>query len=300
MVYLQYQQQVRLRAPTMLIAFGGWPDAGEGASGALRYLAQKLSAHPFASIDPEEFYDFTLVRPTVRFNALGAREITWPATQFYAWDSGDQEQDLLLMIGVEPNLKWRTYSQVVVDLASAHGVARAIVLGALLDAVPHTRDLRVSGSFTNDPDLQQKLGDLHVRGSRYQGPTGITSALSLAMAEHGIKYGTLWAHSPHYIQATHYPKASLALLHMLDEVLGLRFDLDDLRAAQEGFDRQFQEALAKEDELQAYVRRLERRYDLAQEERGPLPSPQDMVKELEDFLKRRRTDGPASAGEGGP
>ncbi len=290
MDYVEYTERPNLRAPIMLMAFAGWPDAAEGATGALKYLIRNLPAKRFASIDPEEFYDFTHVRPMTRFNEQGEREVTWPANEFCAYNSGDQEQDLLIFTGVEPNLKWRSYSNAIASVAQEQEVSQVIMLGALLDSVPHTRAIRVTGSSTN-PELQEKLGGLRIRASRYQGPTGISTAVSQAFLSRDIRFGSIWGHSPHYIQVAHYPQVSLALLEKLGSVLGKNFDLEELRAAGVSFDQQFGDVLEKEEELLSYVAQLERRYDRAAQPQDPMPTPQEMVKELEDFLKRRRTDG---------
>jgi len=290
MEYVQYTEHPALRAPVMLMAFAGWPDAAEGATSALRYLVRKLPARQFASIDPEEFYDFTHVRPISRFNAQGQREVTWPANEFYSYHSGEQEQDLLIFVGVEPNLKWRTYSNTVADVAQEQEVTQVIMLGALLDAVPHTRAIRITGNST-DPELREKLGGVRVRASRYQGPTGISTAISQVFLSHDMRFGSIWGHSPHYIQMAHYPKVSLALLEKLGVTLDRSFDLEEMRAAELSFDQQFRQALGKEGELLSYVQRLERRYDASAQPEGPMPTPQEMVQELEEFLKRRRTDG---------
>jgi len=290
MEYVQYTERPALRAPVMLMAFAGWPDAAEGATGALKYLARKLPTRQFASMDPEEFYDFTHTRPVSRINEQGRREVTWPGNEFYSYHSGEQEQDLLIFVGVEPNLKWRTYSNAIADVAQEQEVSRVIMLGALLDAMPHTRAIRITGGST-DPELQVKLGGMRVRASRYQGPTGISTAVSSVFLERDIRYGSMWGHSPHYIQVAYYPKVSLALLESLGEVLDRSFDLEELRAAEGSFDRQFRQALEKEEELLAYVQKLERRYDASAQPEGPMPTPQEMVKELEEFLKRRQTDG---------
>ena len=290
MEYVQHTERPALRAPLMLMAFAGWPDAAEGATGALKYVVRKLPARRFASIDPEEFYDFTHVRPISRFNAQGQREVTWPANEFYSYHSGEQEQDLLIFVGVEPNLKWRTYSNTVADVAQEQEVTQVIMLGALLDAVPHTRATRITGSST-DPELREKLGGMRVRASRYQGPTGISTAISQVFLSRDMRFGSIWGHSPHYMQVAHYPKVSLALLEKLGETLDRSFDLEELRAAEASFDQQFRQALGKEGELLSYVQRLERRYDASAQPEGPMPTPQEMVQELEEFLKRRRTDG---------
>lgn len=291
MEFIEFSHRPRLSSPIMLIALTGWPDAAEGATGALNYLVRKLPATKFASIDPEEFYVFTENRPVTRVNAWGEREISWPENSFYAYESANHEQDMLLFIGVEPNLKWRTFATLIADMAEHYQVSRVLMLGALLDSVPHTRPVRVTGGAT-DPGMAQKLGMSHVRSSGYQGPTGISSAVSRVIAARDIRFGTMWGHAPHYIQVAHFPKVSLALLESLQDVLGLSFDLGDLYSADTSFARQFHQALDREDELNAYVQRLERRYDAADTDDGAMPSPQEMVQELENYLRGHGGDEP--------
>ncbi len=292
MDHVQYMSSPELQSPLMLIAFGGWPDAAEGATTALKYLARKLPAAKFASMDPEEFYVFTERRPISKVNEQGEREITWPANDFYGYETRSHIQDMLILVGTEPNLKWRAYSNAIVDVAQKYHVSKVIMLGALLDSVPHTRPIRISGGAL-DPEMAKKLGNLGVRNSGYQGPTGIGTAVSQAFAAKGIAFGSVWGHSPHYIQVSHFPKTSLAILEALDNVLGSAIDLAEMRDTDAAFDRQFKEALEKEDELNAYIHRLERRYDAARAQDTPIPTPQEMVQELEEFL-RGRTEQPGS------
>ncbi|MBI4202544.1 MAG: PAC2 family protein [Chloroflexi bacterium] len=286
MEYVHYTGDTEVQSPILLMAFAGWPDAAEGATAALKYLTRKLPAKKVASVDPEEFYVFTEKRPVTRTNAEGEREITWPSNDFYAYETRDHYADLLFFVGVEPNLKWRTFSNTLVEVARKFGVTKAILVGALLDSVPHTRPIRVSGGAT-DPEMAKRLGNQGVRGSGYQGPTGIGTAVSQVFREQGIPFGSVWGHSPHYIQVAHFPKVSLAILESLQDVLGTSFDLGEMRESDGSFDRQFKEVLEKEDDIQAYVRRLERRYDAAQTQEAAMPSPQEMVQELEQFLKSR-------------
>ncbi|MBI4311168.1 MAG: PAC2 family protein [Chloroflexi bacterium] len=291
MEYVQFTSKPSLESPIMLLAFAGWPDAAEGATGALNYLTRKLPAKKFAAIDPEEFYVFTEKRPISRVNGQGEREITWPANDFYAYETRDHIQDYLIYVGTEPHLKWRAFSNAIIDVAQQFGVTKVIMLGALLDSVPHTRAIRISGGAM-DSAMAQKLGNMGVRGSGYQGPTGIGTAVSQAFMTKGIPFGSIWGHSPHYIQVAHFPKVSLALLESLQDVLGATFDLAEIRSSEATFDRQFQEMLEKEDEIQAYVQRLERRYDAARDQETAIPSPQEMVQELEQFLRTRKQGEP--------
>ena len=293
MDYVEYTEHPKLRAPTMLLAFAGWPDAAEGASGALKYLARKLPAQRFASIDPEEFYVFTRTRPVSSYNEHDEREVSWPANDFYAYHNGEREQDFLIFVGVEPNLKWRAYSNAIADVAQEQGVVRTIVVGALLDAVPHTRPIRVTGG-SNDPELLEMLGSTGVRARRYEGPTGISTAVSQVFASRDIRLGHLWGHCPHYVQASSYPKVSLALLEKLSRALDEKFDLEELRTTESSFEQQFTSALENDEKVQEYVQQLERRYDARAEQselQEPMPTPEEMVTELEEFLKRRRSNG---------
>lgn len=287
MEHIQFTDKPDLQSPVMLLAFAGWPDAAEGATGALSYLARKLPARKFASLDPEEFYVFTERRPVSSVNAQGEREVAWPANDFYAYVTRSHIQDMLIFVGVEPNLRWRAYSNAIAEVAQQFRVSRVIMLGALLDAVPHTRPVRISGGAT-DPELAAKLGSLGIRASGYQGPTGIGTAVSQVFLQRGVRFGSIWGHAPHYIQVAHFPKVSLALLESLQDALGTSFDLEEMRGAEATFGRQFQEALEREDELNAYIQRLERRYDASQEREEAIPSPEEMVQELEYFLKSRK------------
>ena len=258
MEHVGYTEHPNLRSPLMLMAFSGWPDAAEGATGALKYLVRKLPAQQFASIDPEEFYVFTRVRPVSQTNTQGQREVTWPTNEFYYYDAGVGQQNLLIFIGVEPNLKWRAYSNAIAEVLQEQGVRQVVIMGTLLDTVPHTRAIRITGG-SSDPSLQEKLDGMEVRSSTYEGPIGITTAVSQALLSHDIASGSIWGHAPHYTQANHYPKISLALLEKLQEMLDWHLDLDQLRSTEASFQQEFQDAVENEDELMTYVARLERR-----------------------------------------
>ena len=170
--------------PTMLVAFAGWPDAAEAATRAMRFLVRKLRAKKFAEIDPEEFYDFTHVRPHSRVNRRGERVTRWPQNDFYYYSPDDESRSLLLFVGTEPNLKWRTYSNILTTIAERHEVKLIVSLGALLDAVPHTREPRVTGRASS-VELTQKAEWLGIKNSGYQGPTGIHTAFADACAKLG-------------------------------------------------------------------------------------------------------------------
>ncbi len=276
-----------VKLPTMIVAFAGWPDAAEAATRALRYMVRRLPAKKFAEIDPEEFFDFTLVRPQTTINRQGQRVTKWPSNEFFYWSRGDGSDGLLICIGTEPNLKWKTFSNLVVDVAEQHGVTLVVALGALLDATPHTRDPRVTGRSTSE-ELRQKVEWLGIRGSGYQGPTGIHAAFWDAMNKRGITHVSLWGHSPHYVQTTPNPKVSYALLSKLKQIVDFDIDLDELRLAGEAFEEEINKVIAGEPELIAYVQRLERRYDVEVDSSEEIPSPEILVRDLEDFLRRQR------------
>jgi proteasome assembly chaperone (PAC2) family protein len=287
---LNVHEMPAAKLTTMTVAFAGWPDAAEAATGAVDYLVEKLPAKKFAQIDPEEFYDFTVVRPQIRQGEHGERVIHWPANDFYYYAPEDGSGGLVLYSGTEPNLKWRTFSGILTGLAEQCGVERVVSLGALGDAIPHTRDPWVSGRASST-ELVAEVERLGVRSSAYQGPTGIHTALMDACAKRGLAHASLWGHSPHYITARSNPKVTYALLTRLIGLVDCQVDLEPLRLAGRAFEEDIGRAIAKQDDVTAYVQRLERRYDAADQsenESADIPSPEAMVKELEDFLKRER------------
>lgn len=296
----------RLGHPVLIGAFAGWPDAQEGATYAVRYLVRHLGAFPCASIDPEEFYDFQRVRPVVYLNERGERVVHWPANEFFAWQGNEAPFGLLLFAGIEPHLRWKAFTRTILSMAQQVGVERVVLLGSLLDAVPHTREVRITGT-ANQPDLRRTLEGLGVFGSRYQGPTGIGTALGEACTQAHLPFCSLWAHCPHYLQISPNPKASLALLQRLERLLGITFPLGALRGMVAAFESEVAKAVAANPELGIHLRRLEEAYDMASE-RPPerqeeLPPPEEMVKELEEFLRRQaRGDGgsPQAPGPGQP
>jgi proteasome assembly chaperone (PAC2) family protein len=271
----------------MIVAFAGWPDAAESATKAVLYLAKKLSAKKFAEIDPEEFYDFTIVRPETKINPQGKRTMSWPANDFYYFTSKDTEQSVILFNGTEPNLRWRAYSRNIATIAEQCGVKFVVTLGALLDAVPHTRETKVSGRASSE-ELAQKVEWLGIRSSGYQGPTGIHSAFLSACDEQGLSHASIWGHCPHYVSTSPNSVVSHALLTKLRSLVDFDVDMDELREEGEGFEDEVEKAISKELDVTAYVRRLEQRHDEANELSGDIPSSDDMVKELEEFLKSQR------------
>ena len=291
MEFLQDYKRPDLKAPIFLYAFAGWADAAQSATHALQYLVKQLGATQFASLDPEEFYDFTQARPHTSYDGQGNRLISWPANDFYAWKGGPNYLDLAVFVGTEPSLRWRTFTGQIVKVVKELGVSKVVHVGALLDAVPHTREPRISGTGTM-PNAQAMLGGVEMRRSRYNGPTGITGVVADAFRQEGIPYVSLWGHSPHYLQVAPNPKVSLSLVRAMGRVLQVDVDLEQLRSQGKSFDRKVAQALTNEPEVTEYVRKLESEYDrraaAAPGEAAAMPEPQEAVRDMEDFLKQLR------------
>src|SRR6266516_6341418 len=218
---LRIGQLPELESPVLVAAFRGWNDGAHGASLAAEYLARRWEAERFADIDPEEFFDFQSARPHVSLEGGLTRRIDWPENAFYHARPPELARDLVLMIGVEPNLRWRKFTGLVVDLAKRLGVELVITIGALLADVPHTRPVPVTGS-ASDPELVERLG---LAASRYEGPTGIVGVLHDAFRSVEIPSASLWAAVPHYVSLTPSPRAAEALCSRLAEVLEAEVDL---------------------------------------------------------------------------
>ena len=270
-----------LERPVMIAAFRGWNDGGQGASLAAGYLAKRWNASKFAEIDPETFFDFQATRPQVRLEAGTTRRIDWPETVFYHGRPDGMDRDAVLLLGVEPNLRWRTFSELIVDFALELGVELFVTLGALLADVPHTRPTPVTGSAT-DPELIEELG---LQASRYEGPTGIVGVVHDACRRAEIRSASLWAAVPHYVSLAPSPKAAAALCERLATLLGAGIDTAELDEAAEAYVRQVSEAIAADEETAAYVEELERRADEIDE--SDLPSGESLAAELSRFLRER-------------
>ena len=284
--HLTITERPELNRPILLMAFEGWNDAADSASSAVAFLAESLEPKKYASIDPEEFYNFGETRPTVRM-VDDVREIKWPANTF-SYSRRQDGRDLIFLQGVEPQLKWRTFTQLVGEAAEAAGASMVVSLGALLAEVPHTQDVRVTGGST-DPELASLLG---LERSTYEGPTGIVGVLHTFFREKGLPSVSLWANVPHYIRAFPNPRASRALLSRLSTLLDVKLDLEELDEKTTEFDQQIQEGLSQNPEVAEYVRELESRVD--EEETPPqseLPSGESLVADLELFLRRQREGG---------
>jgi proteasome assembly chaperone (PAC2) family protein len=273
-----------LRDPIMVAAFRGWNDAGDAATFAAMHLSRVWSAQKLASIDPEEFYDFQAVRPHVELVDGVTRKITWPSNEFMAAQLSGAAHDVILLVGTEPNVRWKTFTGLIADVARRHKVGLVITLGALLADVPHSRPVQITGTAV-DRDLIQRLGLVR---SRYEGPTGIVGVLHDALSNEGIPSASLWAAVPHYLAVTPNPKAALALVDKAVELIGVPAAIDDLQRATVAYEERVTEMVAADDDVQAYVALLEERADEREEiDPGQLPSGEALAAELEKFLREQ-------------
>jgi proteasome assembly chaperone (PAC2) family protein len=290
---LRIHSRPELEKPVLLAAFRGWNDGAQAASLAAGYLAKAWDAERFAEIDPEDFFDFQATRPHVSLEDGLTRRIEWPETGFYHARPEGLDRDVVLLLGIEPNLRWRTFTELVVGLATELEVELMITLGALLADVPHTRPAPVTGSAT-DSELVERLG---LSASRYEGPTGIVGVLHDACREAGIPSASLWAAVPHYVSLTPSPRAAVALCERLGSLIGVEIDVDELEEAAQSYEEQVSEAVASDEETASYVEELERRTDSI-EESSDLPSGEALAAELTRFLRERdEEDGEDAARE---
>jgi len=286
MDHVQWDNRPRLRRPVLIVAFEGWNDAADAASDAARYLQVRWGARPFATIDPEEFFDFSSTRPEARLGDGLRREIVWPATQFSAASLPDTPHDVVVLVGSEPQLRWRTFCSEVVGVATELGAEMVITLGALLADVAHTRPVRVTGTAA-DSDLVASLG---LERSTYEGPTGILGVLQDAFRKAEVRSASLWAAVPHYVAATPSPKATLALVERAAGLLSTRVVTADLEQRAVDYERQVTEVVATDDDVSAYVRRLEETADATGEDPMQLQTGDVLAAELEKFLREQRGD----------
>ena len=277
----------QLRSPVLVAAFAGWNDAASAATTALEAMAISLEAEAVAEIDPEEFYDFQVTRPTIRMAEGEAREVDWPANTIFTAEVPSAERDLVLVSGVEPNLKWRSFAGAVIEVAERLDVEMVVTLGALLADVPHTRPVPITG-LASDPELVERLS---LSRSSYEGPTGIVGIVHDACRRRDLTSASLWAAVPHYVAAVPNPKAALALLRRLEGFTGVAIEASELEDAVSRFETQVDRAVAANPEIEELVRRLES--ERAEEEDAigleDMPSGDAIAQDFQRFL-RQRTD----------
>jgi proteasome assembly chaperone (PAC2) family protein len=280
--FVEYRARPDLSEPIVICAFGGWNDGGEGATTAARQLRDQWGGRRFASIDPEEFYDFQVHRPTVRLIDESTRRIDWPANDF--WWARVGERDVVVFVGLEPNVRWRTYCQQILRVCADLEASVLVTMGAFLADVPHTIPSPVSAT-SSDPSWATKQGMVT---ARYEGPTGIVGVLNDLAGSAGVPTVSMWAASPHYLPQTANPKVSLALMERLRDVLGLEVDTGEIELASRNWEREVNDAIDEDGNLGDYVKRLEEAAEngsLDPADPSDAFSGEELAAELERYLR---------------
>jgi predicted ATP-grasp superfamily ATP-dependent carboligase len=278
MAHVRWTARPALRTPVVIAAFEGWNDAGDAATTAARYLADRWDLDEVGDVDPEEFYDFTSTRPQVQLDDDGRREIIWPTTDIFAGTIPGGDEDVVLIVGTEPQLRWRTYCAELTEIATGQQARLCLTLGALLAEVPHTRPTSIVGT-AYEPDV---VAGLDLRPSTYEGPTGIVGVLHDAWRQAGLRSASLWATVPSYVPGAPSPKAALALIERTATMLQTWVPTTDLEIASAAYERQVSELVDADEETSTYVTSLEERHD---EDPGIVPSAESIAEEVERFLR---------------
>ena len=281
--FIEWSRLPEVQRPVIVAAFEGWNDAGDAATTAVGHLRDRLRAVAFAKIDPEEFFDFTSTRPVVHIEDGASRSVEWPLTEFCAVSRDRVGTDLITLLGSEPQLRWRTFCDEIISVARQTNARMVITLGALLAEVPHTRPTAVFGT-SYDSNVAQELG---LQPSTYEGPTGIVGVLHNACVIAGIPSVSLWAAVPSYVPGANSPKAALALVERITDMLGVGVPTIDLEIAAAAYERQVTELVGEDDETVTYVEQLEERFD---ESQGVSPAG-SLVEEVEQYLRNQREQG---------
>jgi len=293
---VQLEGELPSNLGTLVVAFGGWIDAGRAATGTLRHLARDLRATRVARIDPEEFFVFTLERPQVRMRRDGGRDIHWPLSEFLAAPPAGGREGVLLFSGPEPHQRWRAYAKAFLDVAERCGVRRIVSIGALLAGAPHTRPVRVTARCTDAGTRELLEGWGIYRRPTYEGPTGISSVVLDAADRRGIEHVGFMGQAPHYLQDAENPAAIQALVNYVARLLGLTLDMSTFADAIQEFRTQCDQAVAKDRATREHVRQLEQQYDAEEgETQAPLPGgavdADKLIQELQEFLRKQREGG---------
>jgi predicted ATP-grasp superfamily ATP-dependent carboligase len=303
MSLIHYQNELVLREPIVIVAFGGWNDAADSATTAIKFLMDRWTPIKIAEIDSEDFFVFTETRPTIKFVDGIQRTITWPSNQFLAHIATDFSRDIILFLGTEPQLKWKTFSTTFLEACRHFHVSEAVFLGALLADVPHSIAVPLTGS-SSDEDVMERLHEMDMEGSPYEGPTGMLGVLQDTCRRAHIPSASFWAAAPHYLAATPNIKVTAALLTYLNTYLSLGLDLNGIQSDAVHFEEQITALVARDPEASAYVRRLEEqiaarmRGEEEEEDEdepvartGPLPSADSLIRDVEELLRKERENG---------
>jgi proteasome assembly chaperone (PAC2) family protein len=309
MEYIQYHSQPELRNPVLVAALGGWNDAADAATTAIKFLIDRWKPTKIAEIDIEDFFVFTETRPTIRYVDGIQRTIIWPSSQFLAYQAPDLSHDIILYLGAEPQLKWKTFSKTFLEVSKHFKVSELVLLGALLADIPHSIAVPITGTSSNT-DLKERLHEIDIHSSRYEGPTGMIGVLQDAFRRAAIPAASLWAAAPHYLAATPNIKVTSALLTYLNTFMSFGLDLSDIQADAIRFEEQITSLVARDPEASAYVRRLEEQITGAMSSEddeddeddavsnsdrttstGPLPSAESLIRGVEELLRKQRENG---------
>ena len=288
MKYINLNYKPPTPSSNLFIAFKGWPDAGQAATNTLDYLCKDKDGKLVATIDPEEFFDFIRVRPQIRKIDHNNREVIWPENEFFYFsDEVAKDTGNMVLLGMEPSLKWKTFCNIIIDLAMNNGVKRVVFVGSLLDGVPHSRTPLLSGFSTNN-SLDKLLHEKGIYQSNYEGPTGISSAIMETCLKNKLEYVSLWGHVPHYLEASPNYRISLSLIEMLASLFDLSADIRKMNELAFDFDLQIKDVVEESEEIRNYVKKLEKEYDQKSIfDDINLPS-LDLVEDLEEFLRKRK------------
>jgi len=307
MAFVHYLKKPELRNPVVVAAFAGWNDAADAATTAVKFLIDLWKPSKFAEIEAEEFYVFTETRPTISAKKGILRAISWPSNHFLSLATPQFERDVILYLGVEPQLKWKTFTASYLDVCKRFNVSEVLLLGAFLANIPHSMDVPVSG-FSSNSDTQGRLLEIDVQATRYEGPTGMVGVLQDTLRRANIPVSSLWAAAPHYLAATPNIKVTAALLSCLNTFLSFNLDLSDIQADAQRFEEQITLLVERDPEASAYVRKLEEQAgalmddDSENEEEeddvlfnpdrpigtGPLPSADSLIRSVEELLRKER------------
>ncbi|MEO8953360.1 MAG: PAC2 family protein [Ktedonobacteraceae bacterium] len=315
MKYIQYQSEPTLRNPVVIAALGGWNDAADSATTAIKFLIDRWKPDKVAEFEIEDFFVFTEARPTIKFVDGIQRTIVWPSSQFLAYQIPSSDHDILLYLGTEPQLKWKTFSKCFLEVCQKFKTSEVVLLGALLADVPHSIAVPMSGTSTSS-DMQERLNEMDIHTSRYEGPTGMLGVLQDAFRRAAIPTASLWAAAPHYLAATPNIKVTSALLTYLNTFLSLGLDLSDIQTDAIRFEEQISTLVARDPEASAYVRKLEEQLadsmnaddDEDDEDdivfnrdktvgTGPLPSAESLIRGVEELLRKQRENNPQESDE---
>lgn len=308
MSYIHYSKEPVLRDPVVIVAFGGWNDAADSATTAIKFLRDRWNPVKFAEIDSEDFFVFTESRPTIKFVEGIERSVVWPTNQFLSHVAPEMNRDVILFLGVEPQLKWKTFSETFLELCKHFNVSEVVFLGALLADVPHSIPVPMSGTSSN-AEVMERLREMDVRNPPYEGPTGMIGVLHDACRRVQIPAATFWAAAPHYLAATPNIKVTAALLTYLNTFLSFGLDLSDIQSDAVRFEEQITALVARDPEASAYVRKLEEQIEENGEDdehdeddnflnpdrvegTGPLPSADSLIRDVEELLRKQRENGP--------